>query len=268
MTAPKRDVVKKKTFTMRHLWRTTLWGVTAASALLLAVLSTRSEVGSERLAAVFSGGRGGTQMAARPFDPQAETRKLASAVQNLSAENTQLRSRLAALEHNMDDVTGSITRQIEAVKAETTPPWPANATPEPVTPAVVASIVSPAVPSPAGLAAPVPLPPAVTPAAMPTEATSSATSSNEYGVDVGSALSIEVLRARWLGIRSAHLQLFAGLTPTVTLREIPRTNRSELRLVVGPLPTSTAAAQICAALAPYRLFCQPTPFDRQHVVLQ
>lgn len=273
MAAPKRAAAKQKTFTMRHLWRMALWGVTAASALLLAVLSTRSEVGSERIAAVFSAGHGGAQVAARPFDAQAETRRLASAVHDLSAENTQLRSRLAALEHNMDDVTGSISRQIEAVKAETAPPWPADAKPEPVTPAVVASIVSPAAPLPAGLAAPLPLPPSVKPAAAPAAAapaaaTPPAAGSVEYGVDVGSALSIEVLRARWLGIRSAHLQLFADLTPTVTLRAIPRTNRSELRLVVGPLPTSAAAARLCAALAPYRLFCQPTAFDRQHIVLQ
>jgi hypothetical protein len=272
--APNREVAKQKSFTMGHLWRMALWGVTAASALLLAVLSTRSEVGSERLAAVFSGGHAGTQIAARPFDAQAETRRLASAVHDLSTENTQLRSRLAALEHNMDDVTGSITRQIAAVKAETAAPWPADATnPEPVTPAVVASIVSPAVPPPAGIAAPIPLPPSVTPAAAPVaaasaEVTPSATDSAAYGVDVGSALSIEVLRARWLGIRSAHLRLFAGLTPTVAVREIPRTNHSELRLVVGPLPTSAAAAQLCAALAPYRLYCQPTAFDHQRDVLQ
>ena len=90
----------------------------------------------------------------------------------------------------------------------------------------------------------------------------------EYGVDIGSALSIQALRARWLGMRSAHPQLFDGLTPTVMLREIPRSKRIELRLVVGPLANAEAAAQLCASLAPYRLSCQPTIFDRRHLALQ
>lgn len=266
--APRRDV-GKKTFTMRHLWRMTLWGATAACALLLAVLSTRSEVGSQRIAAVFFSAHGRTQVAARAFDAQAETRRLAAAVQDLTAENGALKSRLAAIEQNMDDITGSVTRQIEAVKAETAPPWPADTAPQPVTPAIVASIVNPAVPPPAGLAVPLPGPAPVAAAVPPPgEAAAPDTKLTEYGVDVGSALSIEVLRARWLGIRSAHMQLFAGLTPTVALREIPKTHRAELRLVVGPLPSSAAAAQFCAALVPYRLFCQPTVFDRQHLALQ
>ena len=47
--APKRGAAKK-TFTIRRLWRMALWGATAAGALLLAVLTTRSEVGSQRVA--------------------------------------------------------------------------------------------------------------------------------------------------------------------------------------------------------------------------
>lgn len=260
----------EKTFTMRHLWRMALWGVTAASTLLLAVLSTRSEVGSQRIAILFPSLHDRMQVAARPFDAQAETRRLAAAVHDLSTENGELRAQLAAVERSMGDITGSVARQIKAAaKAETAAAWPANAEPEPITPAMVASIVSPSVPPAAGATVPLPSPtPASSMAPPPAEAASPGAAPAEYGVDVGSALSVQVLRARWLGIRSAHLQLFAGLTPTIVLREIPKTNRAELRLVVGPLPSSAAAAQLCAALAPYRLFCQPTVFDRQHVALQ
>lgn len=268
LAAPKREAVKQpKTFTMRHLWRMTLWGTTAAGTLLLAVLSTRSEVGSERIAAAFPSLHGRTQVA-RAFDAQAETRRLAAAVNDLTSQNAELKSRLASVERNVDDVTGSVTRQIAAAKAETAPPWPTDAAPEPVTPETVATIVNPTVPPPAGFTAPLPLPPSVMPGAASPEAIPPAAGAKEYAVDVGSALSVEVLRARWLGLRSAHLQLFGSLTPTVALREIPQTNRSELRLVVGPLASAAAAAQLCAALAPYRLFCRPTVFDRQHVVLQ
>jgi hypothetical protein len=264
---PKRDAAKQ-TFTMRHLWRMTLWGATASSALFVAVLTTRSEVGSQRMAAMFSPAR--TQLAARPVDPQAETRRLAAAVHDLTAENGQLKARLAAVERNMDDITGSVARQIEAVKAQTAAPWPADAEPGAATPAAIASIVAPTVPSSGGFGAPLLThPPAVTaPPHASAEAGLPADAPTQYGVDIGSALSIEALRARWLGVRSAHAQLFGGLTPTVVLRQLPRSERAELRLVVGPLASSAAAVQLCAALAPYRLFCQPTVFDRQHVALQ
>jgi hypothetical protein len=52
------------------------------------------------------------------------------------------------------------------------------------------------------------------------------------------------------------------------LREVPPTGRVELRLLVGPLANAEAAAKLCAALVPYRLACQPTPFSGQHVALQ
>jgi hypothetical protein len=265
--APKRGMLNKaftaRRFTIRHLWRTTLWGATAAAALLLAVLSTRSEVGSQRIAAVFST-RHGTQ----PFDAQAETRRLAAAMLDLAAQNGRLKSQLAAVEQNMDDITGSVTRQIQAVRAQTANPWPADANPLPSTPAEIASIVSPSAPA-AVFGTSLPSPPQTLPVS-PTgsQSEASAAARPDYGVEIGSALSIEVLRAHWLGIRSAHRELFEGLTPTVELHQAAKSKRIELRLVVGPLADADAAMRLCALLASYRLFCQPTTFDRQHVALQ
>jgi hypothetical protein len=144
-------------------------------------------------------------------------------------------------------------------------------------PAAAAPVqAAPHAPGPAG-AAPIPhaAAPDPNPAAAPPpkEATavphpeSPAPLTPQYGVDIGSAVSIQVLRARWLGIRSAHAQLFDGLMPVVMLREV-HTGRVELRLVVGPLANAEAAAELCTALAPYRLSCQPTLFNGQHVALQ
>jgi hypothetical protein len=285
--APPKKAAPKKTFSMQGLWRMALWGATAASALLIAVFATRSEVGSQRVALILSSlhvnslvrpGQATTKVAARAFDAQAETRRLSDAVRGLTADSDKLKSRLAAVEHNIDDITGSITRQIEAVKAERAAPapWPAAAAATPALPAVIASVVAPVVPPPSGLAAPLPQNPllpaaAATSAEQPTDAVAPAgqpTEPTEYGVDIGSALSIQTLRARWLGIRSAHPQLFEGLAPTVMLRDIPHSNRVELRLVVGPLADAEAAARLCASLAYFRLFCRPTIFDRQHLALQ
>ena len=115
----------KVSVTMHGLWRLVVWGSTAATALLIAVLSSRGVVGSQRAAVAASTLGGGTvavvqpvqtppQTAARSFDAQAETKKLADAVRDLSADNDELKSRLAMVEHSVDDVTGSIARQAKA----------------------------------------------------------------------------------------------------------------------------------------------------------
>jgi hypothetical protein len=241
---------------MRHLRRLTLWGAAAAATLFLAVLSTRSEVGAQRIAA-FSSPRSAR---IHPFDAQAETRRLASAVQDLTTEDGELKSRLALVERNMNDITGSVTRQIE--EAQTT--WPSAATPGPLTPAIIASIANPAAPAPAALAAPLPSP-ALT---VPPQSHASGTTPTEYGADIGSALSVQVLRARWLGVHSAHAQVFQGLSPTVVLQETAQAKRVELHLVVGPLADEAGAARLCAKLALYRLSCRPTVFAPPHIALE
>jgi len=281
---PKRSA--RAAFTMRNLWRMTLWGGVTASALLVAVLASRSDVGAQRIAALFSIRGDRTQLAARPFDAEAEARRLAEAVRGLNAENQDLKSRLAALEHNIDDMTGSVARQIETIK-KTSPGSlpaadpnraPAAAAPPPAQAAKAAiaepqagpapAQPSPAAPAPPHAVAPAPAAAAPQAAAPPPRAESPAVPTPQYGVDIGSAVSIQVLRARWLGIRSAHAQLFDGLMPVVMLREVPQTGRVELRLVVGPLANPEAAGKICSALEHYRLGCQPTLFSGQHVALQ
>jgi hypothetical protein len=277
--AAPRQQPPAKAFTMRHLRRMTLWAGTAACALLVAVLVSRSEVGSERIASVFSSGHREARLPAAPppFDAQAETRRLADEIHNLGAENAQLRTRLSAVEQNMNDITGSVEKQIAAVKTAAAGPWPADAKPEPITAPEVASIMMPA----AGIDTPTPSPPQSSPPAPPApqppepQASTdlppialSPAKSHQYGVDMGNALSIQTLHARWLGIRSAHAQLFAGLTPSVTLREIPKTKRIELHLVIGPLANAEAATRLCVDLAPYRLYCHPTVLGPDRVALQ
>jgi hypothetical protein len=280
---PKRPAAAA--FTMRNLWRMTLWGGVAASALLIAVLASRSDVGAQRIAGLFSIRGDRTQVAARPFDAEAEARRLAEAVRGLNAENQELKSRLAAVEHNVDDITGSVARQIETIKKTSPAPLPApdanRAPPAAAASGAKAAIAEPpAGPAPAqpAAAAPpahpqaaAPAPAAAAPQAAsppPPRAEAPAAPAPQYGVDIGSAVSIQVLRARWLGIRSAHAQLFDGLMPVVMLREVPQTGRVELRLVVGPLANAEAAGKICTALERYRLGCQPTLFSGQHVALQ
>ncbi len=160
---PKRKAAKKP-FDFQLLRRMALWSLAAACALALAVLTSKSEAGAERLAAVMASLRG--EQATPPFDARVETRKLGNALRSLSSDNDQLRSRLSAAERHVDaverhvnqvdDVTGSLKKQIDAVKAEAEAPRPADTPAAPTTPA--AGTASPT-PSPFPAPPPLPVPP-------------------------------------------------------------------------------------------------------------
>ena len=104
----------KRVFTMQGLRRLAVWGAAAASAVLVVVLASRSEVAAERFALILHHPK---PAAAPVFDAQAATAQLAEAVQGLKANDEQLQSRLAAVEHDVDDVTGTITKQIQEAAA-------------------------------------------------------------------------------------------------------------------------------------------------------
>ena len=108
-TVPRRLPRRSPCAQLRHV---TVWGATAAAALLIAVITSRSEVGAERFAAVSFTAR--RRSLRRTFDARGRDAALADAVRGLNANDEQIGSRLAAVEHDMDDVTGSITKQIEA----------------------------------------------------------------------------------------------------------------------------------------------------------
>jgi hypothetical protein len=239
-----------KTFTIRGLRHGATWGATAAGALLIAVISSRSEVGAQRFAGMF---QADPQIAKRTFDAEAETRRLAAAVNGLATDGEQIKSRLAAVEHDMGDVTGTISKEIEEAKqAQRSEDGPSVSS----TAAVTAAMP---LPSPTRVVTPVP-------AATQTLADLPATTTQtRFGVDIGSGLTIQALRARWATLRTAHPALLEGLEPIVSVKEVPRANRAELRLVVGPLEEAAAATQLCSALTLFGLFCQPAIYDGQRL---
>jgi hypothetical protein len=221
--------------------------------LVIAMLSSRGEFSGQRLAAIFQGDQ--TEAAAPNFDAQAETERLSNAVRGLAADGQQIKSRLAAVEHDMDDVTGSVSKEIQAAAAARRS---ADGPTTTGTAVVTAALIATAPP----LASVSAFAPAVT--QSPPDAAAPVAAA-KYGVDIGSGLTLETLRARWAAIRSAHPQLFEGLEPIVSIKEVPRANRIELRLVVGPFAQAAAADHLCAALTPFGLFCQPTMFDGQRL---
>src|SRR5271167_230085 len=216
-----KAVAAKSTLTMQRLLRQAAWGCAAAAALFVAVLSSRSDIGAQRAAQAFGSlNPQSSEVPKHQFDAEAAMRQLAGAIRVLNEDRDRLTKRLAAVERDMDDMTGSVKRQIDAIQAAATTqnlaPWPIDAPPVPMIPVDTTAMVKSTAPTPTSH-----------PAATSVSAAADETpySPPPYGADVGNASSMKGLQTRWTGLHTAHPQLFAGLQPLVSLRENPRTNR-------------------------------------------
>jgi hypothetical protein len=102
---------------MQALWRLAIWGGLATFALFAAVMATYSHAGSQRQTASITSGQttkqpvaAARESAIQPSETAEETLRLAEAVHALAADRDQLLTRIAAVERNLDGVTGSIKR--------------------------------------------------------------------------------------------------------------------------------------------------------------
>jgi hypothetical protein len=268
-------------FDLRALSRLGAWGGGAALALSLAVFATRSEMGTQRLAAAYSAN---TQTAARANADTLgraqfadETRRLSEGVRSLAADRDRLLARVTVLERNLEDVTGSIARAPEP-KPDANPassPLPASNSiaaltgPTALSTAAVITTIPATVPAKRVAAAPVrPLAPITAPgssapaiSAPDSETTQSIGTTSEFGIDIGGGASFEALRDLWTAARGTHGTALQGLRPVIAVRESEK--GIELRLVAGPLNNAGAAAKICASLAAGGWSCKPALFDGQ-----
>jgi hypothetical protein len=265
-------------FGLRDLSRVAAWGLVALGALTLAAYAASTELGKDRLILAVANFRGvppPERLARTPADIR--NRQLTEMLRELSADRTQLAARLDTLERSVGDMTGSIAK-ISAPKVAAIP-WPAplisapdaqiaTAVPFPApapassTPAVQAPTAStPPIPAPD-----VPLPRAAAPQNPPIEEAAKEAAKPEFGVDLGRANSIEGLRQLWNAVKGRHGNALEGLRPIVALREIPRTNGVEVRLVAGPIANAAAAARLCANLP--GVTCHPTVFEGQKLALR
>ena len=171
--------LQQRTFRMRDFLRVFVWGLVAAVSLTLAIFAGSTEAGSDRARhaalqlreVVLPSGI----KPARPLDA-VEGRKLAETVRVLTADRERLLARIAVLENNVDDMTGSIKRVEKTSRLVPTtieqpfspvtalPPRPPAGPPQPVLaaapPASPAPVFAPLrqPPSPAAAPAPAPLP--------------------------------------------------------------------------------------------------------------
>lgn len=91
----------------------------------------------------------------------------------------------------------------------------------------------------------------------------------EFGVDLGSANSVNGLRAMWRGLlKSRSNAPLAALRPIIVVKEAPNGSGMQLRLVAGPLNDAGAAARICAVLTENNRNCETTVFDGQRLSLR
>jgi hypothetical protein len=279
------------------------------------VYAGRSDAGAERaqiaLATLREAPReiiahpGSLLAALRPTADDAETRRLGEAVRKLTADRDRLANRVATLEQNLTDLTGSIMRaQGPAQAGAAAPAAPgaprpddkAEAFPPPAPPDAAGpssggdtrSIASPAEPpAPAASAPPArssrmatiqsyvssSAPPSggseSRVAAAPADAMPPAdTPANGYAIDLGTATNVNTLRAHWGSVKTAHAAMLEGLRPLVSVRQSSRPGFTEFHLVAGPVADADAAARLCQALASARVPCRPSTFDGQRLDLR
>ena len=91
----------------------------------------------------------------------------------------------------------------------------------------------------------------------------------EFGVDLGTANSLNGLRMLWLGLlKSRSNAPLTALRPIIVIKESSNGLGMQLRLVAGPLNDAGAAARICAVLTENKRPCETTIFDGQRLSLK
>jgi hypothetical protein len=267
-----RDAEGVRATLARRAWRLGAWSGIAVLSIAAAVVASYTDTGARRLAL---GDVPVIPSAATPSAPDPETRRLADALRALSADRDRLAARVSALERNLDDVTGSVPARSGSEHGG--PPNPA-ASPLPPTlaPAPPATAAAPppvvVAPAPPPVRPPAPAPVATRPVVSPAiaadaAATGSTATRTEFGVDLGTAGTVEGLRNLWTAIKGTQAPLVEGLRPVVAVRDGAKPGTLELRLVAGPLANAGVAARLCAALADAGLTCAPAVFDGQRLAL-
>jgi hypothetical protein len=270
MTAMAKREGVRATIT-RRAWRLGAWSGLTILAVAAAVVAAYTETGGRRLA---QGDAPLIPSAAPPSAPEMETRRLADAVRALAADRDRLATRVNALARNLDDVTGSIPVRTGSERGAPNP----GASPLPPTLALgppVSAVAPPpviAAPAPPPVRPPpqtpiVSRPPASPPIAADAAAAGSTATRTEFGIDLGTAATVEGLRNLWTAIKGTQAPLLEGLRPVVAVRDGAKPGALELRLVAGPLANAGVAARLCAALADAGLTCAPAVFDGQRLAL-
>lgn len=266
------------------------WGGAALAALVLALIVGRTPLGSARLSHIFSSTHEPQVVAAVPASTKAETEELhelARQVARLAADRERLQERLTSLEHDFEDLTGSIKAVTQANAAAHNAPAPMaekekmpekvadkekvankeqklSPLPQPAAPTVVPVPASTTTTPPpaASAAAPskdeVPMPQARVASAPPAITPESVMATDQFGIDLGGGANTEALRERWAMLKANFGPLLIGLHP----RAAPHQHKgvTDYRLVLGPLSSFGVAVRLCNKFNNGRAPCHAARF--------
>jgi hypothetical protein len=202
------------------------------------------------------------------------------------AESAKETAKLDAAKAEMAkaDLAKAELAKVEAAKADTVKPEPAK--PSPATPLIAAqSMMAPPDPAASKLIEPGKAPNSVISGPIPDVVASASSAADaeadddaapkvslrrtEFGVDLGTANSVNGLRMLWRGLlKSRSNAPLAALRPIIVIKESTNGLGMQLRLVAGPLNDAGAAAKICAVLTENKRPCETAIFDGQRLSLK
>ena len=156
---------------LKPLVRLGAWGAGALAAVAVAVMAAQSDTGGRRVGTAYASLTGaadeqavrsnGAQLLARA-DAEREARRLGEAVRVLAGDRDRLAGRVAQLERNLEDLTGSVARVAAQPRPPAEPAAKPAAKPAEPPPVVAAPQTAPVPPAPlpaAPQSAPVPAAP-------------------------------------------------------------------------------------------------------------
>lgn len=279
------------------LLRLAAWGSCATMSAALLVFVAQTSAGGARIKLALSGLDEPVQPAAAHAGDDPLVRSLEARVAALTGDRDRLAKRVAALENGFDDLTGSVGKQ-SAAPPPASPAVIERHEPVAMVVAVAPPLINPLATPPAGVAsilpetpkpqpavpeasapetapaAEVPLPPeravasaepaeAARPAETPKPA-AAAHSRAEFGIELATEPNMEGLRKRWAGVKANYGPLLLGLSPVAVRDQHP--GSTNVRLVAGPLPSLTAARQLCARFAAVNGDCWPARINPADVI--
>lgn len=148
---------------------------------------------------------------------------LSEQIRALNADRNRLVGPIALLESSVDDMTGAIKRQAAATAAalgaRTVSPQPQPATTPSTAPA--AAVAAPEAKTDSIITSSVPLPPGRAAAAQASAGPEPAASSNELGLDLGAASTLDDVEQRWTTVKANFGPLLSNLHPAGSARAPP-----------------------------------------------
>ena len=276
------------------LMRTCAWGVCAALAVATLLVAAQGPAASTRIERALSGSDE-TPPPPRPVvaDATPEHAQSIAALQakidELTQDRDRLAGRIASLERNLEDMTGSIAKSDNSRSESVAKTAPLEAAAVAPAPMVVAAptllpkapiVLDPLATPPAGVASVLPdAPPQLAarePEAKPPEQVAALTppaepakrapphARAEFGVELATAPNMDGLRQNWTSAKANFGPLLVGLNPVAVRDRHP--GSKAVRLVAGPLPSITAARKLCAQFASLNGNCWPARIDPADVV--